>query len=312
MAINNLAVEANARRYQWLSDPANAESTKSIMELPHDQWNDKIDALIDLEYPTTSNLVLRTNNQEPHVFWGEAETAWSHDMLRVPFEQWMHWEYTVPDIDFSAKDYSSYQTRCLYHGFLEGAWFMEHYKTAMREKYEEMASDFNWFKDNLINAASYLSDAGREQHAAAVEKALEILSIEFSEKQPLAQNLKSYNSTFSELIERAINDVLWARSASYMNKQLLIDKITTTVLSPHSNWVIMPLSLTHANGAKHAMSGEYHIERTFTCTECEEIEEGDVCEICDDTGEFTQRTTVPWDMIKDIYSDAVSKFALRN
>lgn len=64
---------------------------------------------------------------------------------------------------------------------------------------------------------------------------------------------------------------------------------------------IMPLTLTAANGAKGALSGEFKVSRTVRCHECD----GEGCDDCGDAGEFEEEITVPWDTIKDIYRAAV-------
>ncbi|MGB8663881.1 MAG: hypothetical protein WCD24_03830 [Serratia inhibens] len=64
---------------------------------------------------------------------------------------------------------------------------------------------------------------------------------------------------------------------------------------------IMPLTLTAANGAKGALSGEFKVSLTVTCNECG----GDGCMDCNDRGEFEEEITVPWSTIKDIYRAAV-------
>ena len=66
-------------------------------------------------------------------------------------------------------------------------------------------------------------------------------------------------------------------------------------------YCVMPLTLTAANGAKGALSGEFKVSRTVRCHECG----GEGCDDCGDTGEFEEETTVPWDTIKDIYRAAV-------
>lgn len=66
-------------------------------------------------------------------------------------------------------------------------------------------------------------------------------------------------------------------------------------------YCIMPLTLTAANGAKCALSGEFKVSRTVRCHECG----GEGCDDCADAGEFEEEITVPWDTIKDIYRAAV-------
>jgi len=66
-------------------------------------------------------------------------------------------------------------------------------------------------------------------------------------------------------------------------------------------YCIMPLTLTAANGAKGALSGEFKVSRTVTCNECG----GEGCMDCNDRGEFEEEITVPWSTIKEIYRAAV-------
>lgn len=66
-------------------------------------------------------------------------------------------------------------------------------------------------------------------------------------------------------------------------------------------YCVMPLTLTAANGAKGALSGEFKVSRTVRCHECG----GEGCDDCGDAGEFEEETTVPWDTIKEIYRAAV-------
>ncbi|MGP2987467.1 hypothetical protein ACTVLM_10015 [Serratia marcescens] len=67
-------------------------------------------------------------------------------------------------------------------------------------------------------------------------------------------------------------------------------------------YCFMPLTLTAANGAKGALSGEFKVSRTIRCHECG----GEGCDDCADAGEFEEEITVPWDTIKDIYRAAVT------
>lgn len=66
-------------------------------------------------------------------------------------------------------------------------------------------------------------------------------------------------------------------------------------------YCIMPLTLTAANGAKGALSGEFKVSRTVRCHECG----GEGCDDCAGAGEFEEEITVPWDTIKEIYRAAV-------
>ncbi|POD92307.1 hypothetical protein [Pectobacterium odoriferum] len=66
-------------------------------------------------------------------------------------------------------------------------------------------------------------------------------------------------------------------------------------------YCIMPLKLTAENGAKGALSGEFHISRTVTCHECG----GEGCEDCNDQGSWEEEILIGWDIIKLIYQSAV-------
>ncbi|MDX6915678.1 hypothetical protein R9X49_11225 [Pectobacterium carotovorum] len=66
-------------------------------------------------------------------------------------------------------------------------------------------------------------------------------------------------------------------------------------------YCIMPLKLTADNGAKGALSGEFHISRTVTCHECG----GEGCEDCNDRGSWEEEILIGWDIIKLIYQSAV-------
>jgi hypothetical protein len=77
-------------------------------------------------------------------------------------------------------------------------------------------------------------------------------------------------------------------------------------------YCLMPRRLTAENGAKALLLGEFKLEVTRECPECLELDEpADGCEICDGEGEYAQRHTIPWDMIKFIYSEAVKGLALQ-
>lgn len=69
---------------------------------------------------------------------------------------------------------------------------------------------------------------------------------------------------------------------------------------------IMPLTLTAANGAKGALSGEFKVSRPVRCYECG----GEGCDDCGDAGEFEEEITVPWVTIKEIYHAAVGVCSL--
>ncbi|MCE0925997.1 hypothetical protein [Pseudomonas monteilii] len=78
-------------------------------------------------------------------------------------------------------------------------------------------------------------------------------------------------------------------------------------------YCLMPKRLTAENGAKALLLGEFKLEVTRECPKCLELDEPKAgCEICDGAGEYGQRHTIPWDMIKYIYSMAVKGLALQS
>lgn len=79
-------------------------------------------------------------------------------------------------------------------------------------------------------------------------------------------------------------------------------------------YCLMPISLTAENGAKGALSGEFFTYHNVECYDCDGTGEGygddDECETCEGAGSLTEKTTIPWDVIKDIYSEAVKFCAI--
>lgn len=69
--------------------------------------------------------------------------------------------------------------------------------------------------------------------------------------------------------------------------------------------ILMPERLTAENGAKYALSGEFHESVTVQCHECHDGDDRDDCEVCAGRGEVTQRVTVEWSTVKEIYKQAI-------
>ncbi|WP_367237231.1 hypothetical protein VXM67_17035 [Pseudomonas sp. Rh2] len=84
------------------------------------------------------------------------------------------------------------------------------------------------------------------------------------------------------------------------------------LVSIPDGYCLMPKRLTAENGAKALLLGEFKLEVTQECPECRELDEPvEGCEICDGEGEYGQRHTIPWELIKYIYSEAVKGLALQ-
>ena len=70
-----------------------------------------------------------------------------------------------------------------------------------------------------------------------------------------------------------------------------------------TGYVQMPVKLTAENGAKAALMGEFVVNNHLVCPKCN----GDdcTCGYCNGTGEVTQKVSIPWIVIKDIYAQAM-------
>ncbi|QZI68714.1 hypothetical protein K5F93_20235 [Pseudomonas protegens] len=87
---------------------------------------------------------------------------------------------------------------------------------------------------------------------------------------------------------------------------------TRPVPTVPDGYCVMPKKLTTENGAKALLLGEFKLQSTQECSECREFEEpAEGCEICDGEGEYGQKHTIPWDLIKFIYSKAVEGLAIQ-
>lgn len=71
-------------------------------------------------------------------------------------------------------------------------------------------------------------------------------------------------------------------------------------------YVALPAELTAENGAKSALSGEFHETREHTCPEC--LGDGSNCILCDDNGIIENSITISWTNIKAIHKRVVELF----
>ena len=69
---------------------------------------------------------------------------------------------------------------------------------------------------------------------------------------------------------------------------------------------VMRLKLTAENGAKGALSGEFHVTNRIVCQSCA----GEGCEDCNDEGGWDAEIPVSWDTIKRIHEAAVEACSL--
>lgn len=94
--------------------------------------------------------------------------------------------------------------------------------------------------------------------------------------------------------------------------QIAENTISTSHAAPvpavPDGYVMMPMKLTAENGAKYALSGEFHVLHRVTCHECG----GEGCSDCDDDGWLEEKIMIGWDDIKDIYRAAVEACSIKS
>nr|DAH57148.1 MAG TPA: 50S ribosomal protein L19 [Caudoviricetes sp.] len=68
--------------------------------------------------------------------WGEAEPCLNYMDLRVPFEDWMKFEYSSPNLEWNefCHFYQDPEVEYRFQGFCEGAYFMSCYKDQQTSK----------------------------------------------------------------------------------------------------------------------------------------------------------------------------------
>lgn len=71
-------------------------------------------------------------------------------------------------------------------------------------------------------------------------------------------------------------------------------------------YCMMPLKLSAENGAKGALSGEFHVTHRIVCQSCG----GEGCEDCNEEGGWDGEILIGWDIIKQIHEAAVEACAL--
>ncbi|MCK6733050.1 hypothetical protein L8T14_07265 [Enterobacter bugandensis] len=98
----------------------------------------------------------------------------------------------------------------------------------------------------------------------------------------------------------------WAAWEACRNAMLHgAEPISQTCTLPNG-YCVMPLKLTAENGAKGALSGEFHVTNRIVCQSCA----GEGCEDCNDEGGWNAEIPVSWDTIKRIHESAVEACAL--
>ncbi|HHB6676811.1 TPA: hypothetical protein ACN78K_002218 [Enterobacter hormaechei] len=120
-------------------------------------------------------------------------------------------------------------------------------------------------------------------------------------------------------VYRELVNSLRDTAVKYQGCQQLREQISETLSAvithnPHSGnspavqdgCCIMPMKLTADNGAKGALSGEFHVTHRIICQSCG----GEGCEDCNEDGGWDAEIPIGWDTIKRIHEAAVEACAL--
>lgn len=80
-------------------------------------------------------------------------------------------------------------------------------------------------------------------------------------------------------------------------------------MNQKENRISLPETMTAENGAKAVLSGEFFVEVEHSCSACYFHGPQEDCEVCGGEVEWTQKHTIPWTTIKEIYKKIVKEFA---
>lgn len=75
------------------------------------------------------------------------------------------------------------------------------------------------------------------------------------------------------------------------------------------DFVLMPKRLTAENGAKALLLGEHSESIEIPCSECDNDEPDDECDLCGGSGSYIRHVPIGWSCIKLIYHNAVEGLA---
>jgi len=115
-------------------------------------------------------------------------------------------------------------------------------------------------------------------------------------------------STISnERLEEITNDKMINQGSEFakMATELLALRKEREAAVP-DGYCVMPCKLSAENGAKVALSGEFHVAHYIVCQSCG----GEGCEDCNEEGGWDCEILIGWDIIKRIYEAAVGACAL--
>ncbi|MHA4940208.1 Lar family restriction alleviation protein [Enterobacter hormaechei] len=126
-------------------------------------------------------------------------------------------------------------------------------------------------------------------------------AIAIGPRVPELQSEQEANSIDWEALAQSAKDK-WNRRAAMLQGAELISQPYTLP----DGYCVMPKKLTAENGAKGALSGEFHVTHRITCQSCG----GEGCEDCNEEGGWDGEIPIGWDTIKLIYGAAVESCAL--
>lgn len=195
----------------------------------------------------------------------------------------------------------------------------------LEQRVAALQSDLNR-KDEQIGALTF-SDNDRElsrrdwfDEAQRLQAELHELTGKWERFEEFEHGLQAKLAERDALLERCrlavLNGEDFDLPASLLDEikalSASVDLAAQPVPTVPDGYCIMPKRLTAENGAKALLLGEFKLQSTHECPECRELEEpSEGCEICDGEGEYGQKHTIPWDLIKFIYSKAVEGLAVK-
>ncbi|WP_250902035.1 hypothetical protein [Enterobacter roggenkampii] len=171
------------------------------------------------------------------------------------------------------------------------AWLWSHRKhpsevSLIRPEDDERAEGAHWsgWSCQALYAAQPASAAMKEHQIRELVNELRDIAVEYHGTQQLR-----------ERIARTI------RAAMLQGAEPVSQPCTLP-----DGYCVMPLKLTSENGAKGALSGEFHVTNRIVCQSCA----GEGCEDCNDEGGWDAEIPVSWDTIKRIHEAAVEACSL--
>lgn len=130
--------------------------------------------------------------------------------------------------------------------------------------------------------------------------------------EPLTKILSETQSVISECSSRCVHGSVEVNARLFENVLMELLRHRAAMLQAGNSPVIpdgcciMPMKLTAENGAKGALSGEFHVTHHIVCQSCG----GEGCEDCNEEGGWDGEILIGWDIIKQIHDAAVKACSL--